>query len=1357
MASFKGEKLMGRSNYIDWETNARLFLEINGFMPYIDGSEPMPQKELYYKDNEAYSPELAVKYHEKLSEFQRNSKKALGALKSIISIENIERFKEFGTAKLLWDAIYSMFAESSFELMGRYIDKLNTISYSGCKNMDEYTSQIQSAAYYLKQMNKGLNNAHVAWIIFRGLPSSFDAFSSRKYEEIGKTLNDLNISNLTAELIAEESRMNSTINANHANHANTANTAKIAKNAANKRQIPQCKFCNKKGHLEAKCYKKHPELKPTNNSSAVMTASMLTPIKNQYNWIVDSGASEHFTNQKEWLENYQTVDNLTVTAINGQKLQILGFGSIPITLHNTTINKPQQVTISKVYYVPNIAANLLSTKNLTEKGWKIQFHKDKCELQSDSFTTHALYESNAYILHSHFYAYTAKLNDSIEIIHQRLSHISEQNIYETAKHTTGLNISKIQNQHLNQCEPCSMGKQHEIVSYKNMIGAEKPFELIHTDIAGPFINGLKSEKYYISFTDDKTRLVWIYCMKFKSEAIDKMIEYYNYINIQTGYKIQRTRADNAGEYKSHKWLEFVKQKGIKMEYTAPYTPAQNGISERLNRTIIERTIAVMKNRNIPIFLWPEIMKSIVYIKNRTYSSVIKMTPYEALIGRRPDISNIRILGSLAYKLIPKNQHKKLDSHMEKCIIIGFESSNYKIYIPSRRLITTARDITINENNEFIDKASNQKEYDLSNLMEFDNIDILIPRKEPIIQIPDLTADNSATNQNQQLTDDLANQGNFSNQESENNESNNESNDDLNIDSDNESNNDSNIDSTLPSITVEMPRRSNRSNKGVNPRKYEGFTLLAARAFAEIERTDDISTVDFKEPQNFEEAMHSNEKDLWVKSMKREINTLKNNNTWKLVPKPKNRKPIKTKWVYKIKKNDDKSLEYKSRFVAKGFEQIYGIDYNETFAAVIKQMSFKVIFALCVMYDWYLHKVDMKSAFTQGFIKNLMYIEQPKGFEDKDHPDWVLLLNKALYGLKQSARIWYETLHKVLIKLGFMRLKSDSCIFKHQNKQLFITVYVDDLAICGPNINDINDIKTELANIFDIKDLGPIKSYLGIQIERNMQKRTMHIHQTEYIHKILNKFNMHESKPASTPMDAKINLLISDQIAEEVDKKWYQSAIGSLLYAALGTRPDILYATITLGKYASNPSQTHISSVKRIFRYLRKYPNLGIEYSNNPYLIGYADSDYAGDKSTYKSTSGYAFFFGNGPISFQSKLQSIVALSSTEAEYISLCNSAKEATFLQELLKEIGYYKQDNIPIYSDNNGAILLSQNPVFHARTKHINVRYHFIRQKVTDKDISVHYINTNQQKADGLTKALPKQKHGEFIKQLNMKECIE
>jgi gag-polypeptide of LTR copia-type len=342
--SFKGNKLIGKTNYIEWLNNASLFLEINGYMPYIDGTEAGPNKAMYYKantdktiSNEPYSPELGVKYIEKEQEYQRNAKKALGAIKSIISIDNIERFKDKTSAKLLWDSIKTTYGESSLELISRYLNKIIDCDYSSFTSIDEYTSQIQSSALYLKELGYELPNPFLASLIFKGLPSSFDSFASRKYEELAKDISNINISKLISELISEEARMNTKVDSEA--------------NRASKNPKSLCKHCNKGGHIESKCWAKYPELKKPNkannkkpnkdikneSSKAIMSALSMSALSitkgdSRYKLILDSGATEHYTAVKEWLVDYKLVQNRTITVANSTKVHIEGIGNIPIKI-----------------------------------------------------------------------------------------------------------------------------------------------------------------------------------------------------------------------------------------------------------------------------------------------------------------------------------------------------------------------------------------------------------------------------------------------------------------------------------------------------------------------------------------------------------------------------------------------------------------------------------------------------------------------------------------------------------------------------------------------------------------------------------------------------------------------------------------------------------------------------------------------------------------------------------------------------------------------------------------------------------------------------------------------------------------
>jgi len=467
-------------------------------------------------------------------------------------------------------------------------------------------------------------------------------------------------------------------------------------------------------------------------------------------------------------------------------------------------------------------------------------------------------------------------------------------------------------------------------------------------------------------------------------------------------------------------------------------------------------------------------------------------------------------------------------------------------------------------------------------------------------------------------------------------------------------------------------------------------------------------------------------------------------------------------VYKHKRGSNgEILRYKSRWVVRGFEQREGLDYYETFASVVKPMSYKLLFAIAAANDLEIEQMDVKTAFLYGDIDTEIYVEQPEGMGAIGESYKVCKLNKALYGLKQSPRVWYFTLTAYLKTLGFEPLTADNCIF-HDSKGTYIAVFVDDLLMVGPSKANISMIKAKLSERFHMTDLGPCKYYLGMEVTRDRQNRTLKLSQRSYLEKVLRDFGMWDcNKKHDTPIDTHTKLQKAEAEYEPkiADIKWYQSAVGSLMYAMLGTRPDIAYAVSVVSRFAAKPTQAHKATVTRIFRYLRKTVDYVLVFKGPLIaLTGYSDSDWAGDHDTRKSTSGYVFNVGSAVISWSSKLQSTVALSSCEAEYIGQTNATKEAIWLRRLLNEIQLEAANEAQatiIYCDNQGAIALAKNPQFHARTKHIDIQHHFVRDKVSEGAVELQYIETENQVADGLTKPLDKIKFQRFREAIGLEQA--
>ena len=899
--SFKGEKLMGKSNYIEWLNEAKLYLEINGFMPYIDGTETSPIKSLYYKGEEPYSPELAVKYIEKESEFKRNSYKALGAIKSIISLDNIDRFKDKTSAKDLWEAIEKTYGESSLELINRYLNKIISSNYNSSTSIDDYTSQIQSAALYLKELGYAIPDPLLACLVFKGLPSSFDNFASRKYEELAKNIANINIPKLISELISEEARMTSNIGG----EANKASKSR-----------PICRHCNKTGHLESNCFIKHPELIndfnsnknkkgkfnknnkkenkeiKTESSKAIMMAVDSSNINDNKKFILDSGATEHYTPYKDWLLDFKSVNNKFITVANGQKIQVKGVGNIPLKLNNNNTS----ILLKEVYYIPELKQTLVSSKELTNKGWLINFKKNLAEVvhPKHNIKINAFWDINAYYLNINLnydilepVVYQISSNykaKDLNLYHKRLNHINKELLIKTIQHTKGLALNK-ENQQLDDCEPCNLGKFHVINSKEPLKSADKliGFDL---DIAGPFKEkGLKEERYFLALTDRGTRAIWVYPLKHKSDCLDIIINFYNLILNQFNIKIKFFRLDNAQEFKSVKFTLFIKEKGIICEYTSPYSAPQNGISERLNRYIVERIIAIAKEKNIPLSLWPYLIQGIAHIKNRTYNSIINKTPYEALTGKMPTIGYIKTLGSLVYTLNYKaNRKGKLDDKSKKGILVGFESSNnYLVFIPEENKVINTKDIIIKEDLIYKKDFINNENYN-----EFLNDSELQGNPNVVIDNDISSHKNSNKNNplnfNRELTEDII-EVEIPNIPSNNNPP-------------NIINNNNNIRTSSRLKGVEPENQGLINNKGLmvlsdkndDIKDNDHFYALASQAFSSIKEElkeeennlEEKIIINFKdnnpsniiEPNTYQEAIKSPYKEYWEKAMKKELNSLK---------------------------------------------------------------------------------------------------------------------------------------------------------------------------------------------------------------------------------------------------------------------------------------------------------------------------------------------------------------------------------------------------------------------------------------------------------------------------------------------------
>jgi hypothetical protein len=522
------------------------------------------------------------------------------------------------------------------------------------------------------------------------------------------------------------------------------------------------------------------------------------------------------------------------------------------------------------------------------------------------------------------------------------------------------------------------------------------------------------------------------------------------------------------------------------------------------------------------------------------------------------------------------------------------------------------------------------------------------------------------------------------------------------------------------------------------------------------------------PANLREALNGPDADQWQEALAKELGEFDANEVYEEVPIPHGVKPITSKPVFRVKLDQNGNIErFKIRIVARGFTQQAGKDYDETFAPVANLESIRILLALANKYDLELDQMDVSTAYLNGEILEELYLAPPDGVQIKPGHCW--RLKKSLYGLKQAGRTWNTTLDKALGDLGFARLDAETCLYVFRDKDgglCYLVVYVDDLLLAATSRKLMDKVKSKLKSRFRMHDLGPASFILGLEIKRDRKNRKITLSQRQYIDKVLERCGMSECSPLSTPMShsARVTADDPDDNTVVLEMVWngkrvtYPMIVGSLMYAMLGTRPDLAYTVGVLGRYSASPKACHWALAKRALRYLKGTRDMVLVYDGADISIdldfhGFTDADWSGDVDTSRSTSGYVFISTRGAIGWSSKRQSMVALSTTESEYIGLSNAGQHLAWLRTFFEDVGHAQTGPIELFCDNQAAIILSRDPQFRARSKHINRKFHFVRDDIIGKGQAVvRYVKTDDQVADIFTKALPKDKHWKFCKAMGL-----
>lgn len=544
--------------------------------------------------------------------------------------------------------------------------------------------------------------------------------------------------------------------------------------------------------------------------------------------------------------------------------------------------------------------------------------------------------------------------------------------------------------------------------------------------------------------------------------------------------------------------------------------------------------------------------------------------------------------------------------------------------------------------------------------------------------------------------------------------------------------------------TQIVRRSGRIRH--EPERYYGFLLV---------ENGDMMLIDQDEPLTYQDAMNGPDSERWLEAMKSEMDSMYDNQVWTLVDPPEGAKPIGCKWVFKKKTDMEGKIQtYKARLVAKGFKQIHGIDYDETFSPVAMVKSIRILLAIAAYNNYEIWQMDVKTAFLNGSLEEDVYMTQPEGFVNPKDARKICKLRRSIYGLKQASRRWNIRFDQTVKEFGFIQNEDESCVYKKVSGShvAFLVLYVDDILLIGNDIPSLQAVKTWLGKSFSMKDLGEATYILGIRIYRDRSRRLIGLSQSTYIDKVLHRFGMQDAKRGFVPMSHGISIS-SDNSPKSLDERGrmskipYASAIGSIMYAMICTRPDVSYALSMTSRFQSNPGEGHWTAVKNILKYLKRTKDSFLVYGGEERLVvkGYTDSSFQTDKDDSISQSGFVFCLNGGAVSWKSSKQETVADSTMEAEYIAACEAAKEAVWIRNFITGLGVVPSiaDPIDLYCDNNGAIAQAKEPRSHSKAKHILRRYHLIREINERGDIHICKVHTNDNVADPLTKALSQQKH--------------
>ncbi|PKU67006.1 Retrovirus-related Pol polyprotein from transposon TNT 1-94 [Dendrobium catenatum] len=1287
---------LNQDNYAIWRSQILKIFSANGFAKFLDSSLCSSSTSHSVESNQTQTQS---------AQWNLTDQNLSTSLCSTISAYILPYVINLASTAAIWSTFENRFQATN---RSKVLQLKNALHHISIKNltMNQYLTDIKILVDQITAAGASIDNEDIIMYILNGLSPQYQAFKTAFCTMLTPiTLDQLYPLLLSEEinLVSDAARNSSFPDPNLALYAfrgrGRRNRGRSSQqNEPTARQYENSTIyhiCLKKGHSASDCWH-HMNAQYVPQVQSQPRALAAASDTSQNNWFLDSGATSHLTNSLDNLHlssPYNGSENITVGDGRSVNITNSGVGLLPTSTRT--------LKLSNILHSPELHFNLLSISKLTrDNNISITFNPSGFVLK-DLKTQETLLQgpckNGLYpiktISDEPSHEALAGTSHDANIWHQRLGHPHERSMKTIANRTAHFSINKFSV----SCSSCKESKSHKLVFEKSLNNTNAILDLVHSDVWGPApVTSNQGFRYYVLFVDDFSRFSWIFPMQTKYEVFTIFTVFRAQIEKYTSKSIKMIRTDGGTEYVNHNFKHYLQTNGIAHQISCLYTPEQNGVSERKHRHIIETTRTLLHTAAVPYCYWPEAVLTSIYLINRMPSQITNQkSPFELLHQTAPRYDHLRTFGCECFYLLPPHTHHKLQPKSISVIFLGYSDTykGYKCLDPSTNKIYISKHTEFNEHS-FPFKTVAQKSSPPA-----------APTLPFLLQPAPTTANTSTTNASTTVTKEPQ-------QQTRQTQSIQHTVEPLVLDTATQR-------STVP--THHMITRAKTGS--LKPKSR--LNLLHIQPPPETDNT----------PTNYNTAAKHLE---WRTAMNNELYALQKNGTWTLVQPPPNSLILGCKWTYRIKKHADGTIaKHKARLVAQGNNQEYGLDYTETFSSVAKLPTIRVLLTVALHNDWTVHQMDVANAFLHGNLTETVYMAQPKGFVDPSNPDHVCYLHKAIYGLKQAPRQWYNTFTSYLVSIGFSHSAADPSLlhYKHDTIQFFLLMYVDDILISGNNPKEISSIIARLSQQFSMKDLGVANDFLGIKIDYIQQ--SCFLSQKNYAQSLLQIAQLTECHALANPTCTKLpQNFPKDPVL--FDPHMYRRITGSLQYLTL-TRPDIAYSVNQLSQHMHNPLSQHIYLLKRLLRYIKSTLDYGLPISkSNLVLKSFSDADWAGDPVSRRSTTGYCSFLGNTIISWTIKNQHTVAQSFTESEYNALAALTADVIWIRNLLQDFGNPQDQPTDMFCDNMSAIALANNPMFHARTKHIEIDQKFIRDYINTKNIRLLPINTIDQIADIFTKSL-------------------